>query len=182
MFICMCICICLCFCIFGRLHFLFFVRFFSLRPLSNCILNQLSNHVAVGWQTHLFSLKPAQTHKHTHTRAQSLTSLGPSFTSLCTSPPQLLMLLNTLTQSTKLTLPTTLSLSFSITLKCKSKCKSSPNFAFVSHHFPTPFSSPLSLSLLALSLQVLSNCQQRLKLSLFSVYWEVFQLILMCEN
>lgn len=64
MWICKCICICLCFCIFGGLHFLFFVRFFLLRPLSNCILNQLSNHVAVGWQTHLFSLKPAQTHTH----------------------------------------------------------------------------------------------------------------------
>lgn len=65
MCICICICICLCFCIFGGLHFLFFVRFFLLRPLSNCILNQLSNHVAVGWQTHLFSLKPAQTNTHT---------------------------------------------------------------------------------------------------------------------
>lgn len=186
MFICMCICICLCFCIFGRLHFLFFVRFFSLRPLSNCILNQLSNHVAVGWQTHLFSLKPAQTHKHTHTRAQSLTSLGPSFTSLYTSPPQLLMLLNTLTQSTKLTLPTTLSLSFSITLKCKSKCKSSPNFAFVSHHFPTPFSSPLSLfsrSLYKCCQTVSSdwNCHYSVSIGSFPTNFNVWKLSLNFE-
>lgn len=167
MCICKCICICLCFCIIGRLHFLFFVRFFLLRPLSNCILNQLSNHVAVGWQTHLFSLKPAQTHTHIHN-----TGTVSDSTTLTHS--------NTLTHFTKLTLPTTLYFSLSVTLKCKSKCKSSPNFAFVSHHFPTPFASPLSL--LLLSLQVLSNCQQRLKLSLFSVHWEVFQLILMCEN
>lgn len=152
----MCVCVCVSsVSVFVSLAAACAVCISCFRPLSNCILNQLSNHVAVGWQTHLFSSKRAHTHTLTH-----------KDTALSLHVPRCNSHSRSLTHK------------HTHTLKCKSKCKSSPNFAFVSHHFPTQFFLLLSLS----PLHKLSNCQQCSKLSLFSVYWEVFQLILMCEN